>query len=47
MITKWEAIRPEDALPLLDSNRADEKIRAYAVQKLSQLSDEELTLYML
>lgn len=40
MISKWESIRPEDTIPILDANRVDEKIRAYAIEKISQFSDE-------
>lgn len=36
-----------EALELLDSNFADNKVRAYAVRCLEELSDEELLDYLL
>jgi phosphatidylinositol-4,5-bisphosphate 3-kinase len=43
----WSPLSPEDALPLVDANYADESVRLYAVERLSELSDDELALYML
>lgn len=37
---------PEDALALLDAEFGDEKIRLFAVTKLSQLNDTYLSLYI-
>lgn len=44
---KWGGVQPEDALVLLNSDYPDEYVRYYAVKKIAQLSDEDLTLYML
>ena len=38
--------KPEDALALLDSEFGDERIRLFAVTKLSQLNDTYLSLYI-
>lgn len=47
MIENWAPMDPEDAIQLLDAKFPDERVRAYAVQRISLLSDDELTLYML
>ena len=47
MLGNWAAMEPEDAIQLLDAKYPDEKVRQYAVQRLSLLSDDELRLYML
>ncbi|CAD8088033.1 unnamed protein product [Paramecium primaurelia] len=47
MIKLWTPLPPEDALPLLDAQFADETVRLYAVERVSILSDDELQLYML
>lgn len=39
-------MKPEEALALLDSQFGDEKIRIFAMQKISQLDDYTLALYM-
>jgi len=38
--------KPEDALALLDAEFGDERIRLFAVTKLSQLNDTYLSLYI-
>lgn len=47
MLKVWTPLPPEEALPLLDANFADEAVRLYAVERISTLSDDELELYML
>ena len=39
-------LRPEEALALLDSQFGDEYIRIYALQRIAQLDDYVLALYM-
>lgn len=46
MIRKWGLITPEDALCLLDAPFADEMVRLYAVQRLSTMTDDTLSLFM-
>jgi CRP-like cAMP-binding protein len=43
----WEAPTPIQALMLLDRRFMDPKVRAYAAHALEELSDEDLSLYML
>lgn len=43
---KAKNLRPEEALALLDSQFGDEKIRIFAMQKISKLDDYTLALYM-
>ena len=43
----WSYLQPEDALALLNADYPDETVRNYALKKLEQLSDEDLSLYML
>jgi CRP-like cAMP-binding protein len=43
----WSAPDPTDAMQLLDSQFPDPKVRAYAVQCLEQLSDQDLALFLL
>jgi phosphatidylinositol-4,5-bisphosphate 3-kinase len=43
----WTPMQPEDSLALLMSEYPDETIRAYAVEKVDELSDEDFHLYML
>jgi hypothetical protein len=38
--------KPEDALALLDAEFGDERIRLFAVAKLSELNDTFLSLYI-
>jgi phosphatidylinositol-4,5-bisphosphate 3-kinase len=47
MVKKWSPLSPEDALPLVDATFADEFVRLYAVERLCEMSDDELSLYML
>jgi phosphatidylinositol-4,5-bisphosphate 3-kinase len=47
MLKHWTPLSPEDALPLLDANFANEGVRLYAVERVSTFSDDELALYML
>ncbi|EGR27401.1 phosphatidylinositol- -diphosphate 3-kinase, putative [Ichthyophthirius multifiliis] len=47
MLKHWTPLSPEDALPLLDANFANECVRLYAVERISTFSDDELALYML
>jgi phosphatidylinositol-4,5-bisphosphate 3-kinase len=47
MLNNWAPMAPEDAIQLLDCKYPDEKVRKYAVDRISQLSDDELGLYML
>lgn len=37
----------EDALPILGANFPDEMVRLHAVERISQLSDDDLKLYMI
>eukprot|EP00347_Sterkiella_histriomuscorum_P020724 403336721 len=39
-------LKPEEALALLDSKFGDEKVRLFAVQKLTELDDYTIALYM-
>lgn len=47
MIKEWIPLPPQIALLLLDTHFPDEIIRLYAVDRLSLLSDDELSLYLL
>lgn len=47
ILSKWAKPTPSEALSLLDSEYADHRVRAYAVQCLEELSDDEIMLYML
>lgn len=47
MVTQWSPLSPEDALPLLDAMYPDEDVRLYAVERVSEMADDELALYML
>lgn len=40
-------MNPEQAISLLDAKFPDEKVRQYAVNRISYLSDDDLALYML
>ena len=46
MLKVWATLKPEEALPLLDSWVGDEAIRLFAVQMLQQWRDDELALYL-
>ncbi|XP_041119907.1 phosphatidylinositol 4,5-bisphosphate 3-kinase catalytic subunit beta isoform-like [Polyodon spathula] len=43
----WPKLSPRDALELLDFNYPDQYVREYAVQCLRDMSDEELSQYLL
>lgn len=43
---KARNLKPEEALALLDSKFGDEKVRLFAVQKVSLLDDYMIALYM-
>jgi phosphatidylinositol-4,5-bisphosphate 3-kinase len=47
MLEDWGPISAIDGLELLDSKFADSKIREFAVKCLEQLSDDELSSYLL
>ena len=47
LLYMWERMEPLQALQLLDSRFPDPKVRAYAVQLLDDLVDEELRSYLL
>ena len=47
MLDNWAQMQPEDAIQLLDAKFPDERVRQYAVQRISLLSDDEIRLYML
>jgi hypothetical protein len=47
MLANWAPMKPEEAISLLDAKFPDERVRQYAVQRISQLSDDDLALYML
>lgn len=46
LLKVWERPSAEDALELLDSQFADHHVRAYAVECLDKLSDEQLLMYL-
>lgn len=43
----WKLLKPEQALELLDYSYPDNYVRSFAVRCLRQMSDEELSLYLL
>lgn len=43
----WKLLKPEQALELLDYSYPDTFVRSFAVRCLHQMSDEELSLYLL
>ncbi|CDW85366.1 phosphatidylinositol 3-and 4-kinase family protein [Stylonychia lemnae] len=47
MLQNWALMKPEEAISLLDAKFPDERVRKYAVARISQLSDDDLALYML
>ena len=47
MIKEWIPLPSQIALLLLDAHFADEIVRLYAVERISLLSDDELSLYLL
>lgn len=46
MLPKWKKMQFEDLLSLLNAEYADENVRLYCVQQISQISDEDFALYM-
>lgn len=46
MLSKWKKMPFEDMLSLLNAEYADETVRLYCVQHISQISDEDFALYM-
>jgi len=40
-------MEPEEAICLLDAKFPDERVRSYAVDRINNLSDDDLALYML
>ena len=47
MLKKWAPMDPEDAICLLDAKFPDDKVRGYAVNQISKLSDDKISLYMI
>ncbi|RYZ79474.1 MAG: hypothetical protein EOP04_27655, partial [Proteobacteria bacterium] len=47
MLKVWEPMAPEEALMLLDATFPDSEVRLYAVQRISEFSDDDLALYLL
>jgi phosphatidylinositol-4,5-bisphosphate 3-kinase len=47
ILKNWAPMNPEQAISLLDAKFPDEKVRQYAVNRISYLSDDDLALYML
>ncbi|KAG2389032.1 hypothetical protein C9374_014432 [Naegleria lovaniensis] len=47
LIQRWKPMTPVDALELLDYNFADEKVRQYAVERLNELGDVQLSDFLL
>ncbi|XP_064460936.1 phosphatidylinositol 4,5-bisphosphate 3-kinase catalytic subunit beta isoform-like isoform X2 [Ornithodoros turicata] len=47
LLQAWMPLKPEDALELLDYSYPDNFVRSFAVRCLEEMSDEELSLYLL
>ena len=47
MLKNWTPMDPEDAICLLDAKFPDDKIRGYAVNQISKLSDDKIAFYMI
>lgn len=47
MLKVWEPMAPDEALTLLDARFPDSDVRLYAVQRISEFSDDDLALYLL
>lgn len=47
MLKNWAPMDPEDAICLLDAKFPDDKVRGYAVNQISKLSDDKISLYMI
>lgn len=47
MLLEWSPPHPYDSLPLLNANHADQRVRLYAVERISTMSDDEISLFIL
>lgn len=47
LLSQWVTVNTEDALELLGPTHEHPKVRAYAVSRLQQTSDDDLLLYLL
>ena len=47
MLKNWAPMEPEEAIQLLDAKFPDERVRTYAVERISHLSDDDIALFML
>jgi phosphatidylinositol-4,5-bisphosphate 3-kinase len=47
MLENWALMTPEESIQLLDAKYPDERVRKFAVDRISKLSDDEIALYML
>jgi hypothetical protein len=47
MLKNWALMDPEEAIQLLDAKYPDERVRKYAVERINQLSDDDIALFML
>jgi phosphatidylinositol-4,5-bisphosphate 3-kinase len=47
MLENWAPMAPQEAIQLLDAKYPDENVRTYAVKRINNLSDDELSTFML
>jgi phosphatidylinositol-4,5-bisphosphate 3-kinase len=47
MLASWAALKPEQALEILDAGFSDRTIRSHAVQRLEPMGDDQLLAYLL
>ncbi len=47
MLKIWAPMKPEDAVTLLDAKFPDQEVRLYAIERISEFSDDDLFLYLL
>jgi len=47
MLKIWAPMSPEDAVTLLDARFPDSEVRLYAIERVSEMSDDDLLLYLL
>ena len=47
MLKIWKPMKPNEAITLLDAHFGDEAVRMYAVERISEMVDEDLSLYMM
>ena len=47
MLKNWAPMEPEEAIQLLDAKFPDERVRTYAVERISHLSDDDIAQFML